>query len=74
MSTPEDGEEYEFTIVGDLGPVLRWALRPGRVVESHPCTTFVTVTSADLGAIVARLDPPGLRLESVRLLRGARTG
>lgn len=65
---PEAGDLYELTIVGELGRVLRWALRPGQVLETHPCTTFVTVAGTDLPSLVARLETPGLTLESVYVL------
>lgn len=62
------GDLYELTIVGELGRVLRWALRPGEVLETYPCTTFVAVSDTDLATLVARLEDPGLRLESVYIL------
>lgn len=69
----ETGDEYELTIAGELGSVLRWALRPGQVIATHACTTFVAVSGADVATLVARLEAPGLRLESVYILGEVRS-
>lgn len=57
--------EYELTIEGGLGPVLRWALRPNSVVESHRSTTIRAVCEEDVAELVALLDSRGLRIEGV---------
>ena len=62
------GADYELTIEGGLGPVLRWALRPNQVVESHTCTTIRAASETDLTGLVEVLDRTGLRIESVWLL------
>jgi hypothetical protein len=63
-----DGADYELTIEGRLGPVLRWALRPSQVVDSRTCTTIRTAPDTDLTGLVEMLDRTGLRIESVWLL------
>ena len=66
--TPQDAggpAEYELTIEGGLGPVLRWALRPSSVVESHRSTTIRAVCQEDVAELVAQLDSCGLRIEGV---------
>ena len=65
---PPGGADYELTIEGGLGPVLRWALRPNQVVESHTCTTIRAASGTDLIGLVEMLDRTGLRIESVWLL------
>ncbi len=63
-----EGVDYELTIEGGLGPVLRWALRPNQVIESHTCTTVRAASETDLIGLVEVLDRTGLRVESVWLL------
>lgn len=60
-----DDAEYELTIDNGLGPVLRAALGPELVARTRTCTTFVAESSADVDALVGRLDALGLRIESV---------
>ncbi|HEX6149830.1 hypothetical protein [Nocardioides sp.] len=57
--------QFELTIAGRLGPVLRWALRPSTVVDSHTCTTICTETESDLAELVALLDSHGLQIEGI---------
>jgi hypothetical protein len=57
--------EFELTIAGGLGPVLRRALRPSRVADSHTTTTICAVSDADVVDLVAFLDAHGLRIEGV---------
>jgi hypothetical protein len=63
--------EFEVTVSGGLGPVLRRALRPGRVVDSHVCTVVRAAGAADLASVVALVDSLGLRLEAVLVVRPA---
>jgi hypothetical protein len=64
---------FEVTVSGGVGPVLRRALRPGRVVESHVCTVVRAVGAADLASVVALVDSLGLRLEVLLVVRPPRT-
>jgi hypothetical protein len=71
MSRREHGAgavDFELTVEGRLGPVLRWGLRPHTVVAAHTCTTIRAVSSTDLTGMVALLNSRGLRIESVWLL------
>lgn len=62
---PTDAPQFELTIAGRLGPVLRWALRPGSVVGSHTCTILRMKSAKDLPELVELLDSRGLRIEGV---------
>ncbi len=62
---PADTPQFELTITGRLGPVLRWALRPGSVVASHTCTILRMKSAKDLSELVEMLDSRGLRIEGV---------
>ncbi|QBR91479.1 hypothetical protein [Nocardioides euryhalodurans] len=65
------GADFELTVHGRLGPVLRRALHPSSVVETRTCTTIRSVSSADLPDLVRLLDSHGLRIEGVwRVPRG----
>lgn len=62
---PTDAPQFELTIAGSLGPVLRWALQPGSVVESRTCTILRTRSAKDVSELVELLDSRGLRIEGV---------
>jgi hypothetical protein len=64
----QGGGVFELTVEGSLGPVLRWALRPRSVDESHTCTTIRTTARSDLPGIVELLEHNGLVIEGVWLL------
>lgn len=57
--------EFELTIDGGLGPVLKNALGPDLAARTRTSTTLVLETAVDLGALVALLDSRGLHVESV---------
>ncbi|WP_313408948.1 hypothetical protein [Aeromicrobium sp.] len=57
--------EFELTIDGGLGPVLRNALGPELAARTRTYTTLVLETAVDLGALVALLNSRGLHVESV---------
>lgn len=57
--------EFELTIEGGLGPVLRNALSPGLAARTHTCTVLVLASAVDLGTLVERLHARGLSIESV---------
>ena len=62
------GGIFELTIQGTLGPVLRCAVRPGRLVdEPHTCTTL-RAAAPDAVDLVQLLDSHGLSIESVSRL------
>jgi hypothetical protein len=63
-----DGGVFELTVEGALGPVLRCALRPGRVEESHTCTTIRTVGVQNVPGLVELLDSIGLLIDGVWLV------
>jgi hypothetical protein len=67
---PEDGVAFELTVEGELGPVLRSALRPA-VAEERPCTIFRSGRGgcSDVADLVGRLVAEGLKIESVRISR-----
>ncbi len=60
-----DSPQFELAIEGRLGPVLRWALRPGSVVSSHTCTILRARSGRELAELVELLDSRGLRIEGV---------
>ena len=70
-SDPGGTTEFELTVEGGLGPVLRCALRPSSVAASRRCTTIRAV-SDDVAALVALLDSYGLRIEGVWVVPGSR--
>lgn len=59
---------FELTVEGELGPVLRRALR-GRAVERQPCTIFRVTADAGAGVaeLVGMLDAKGLTVEGIRV-------
>ncbi|MER7604492.1 hypothetical protein [Nocardioides sp. NPDC127503] len=59
---------FELTVEGELGPVLRRALR-ARAVERQPCTIFRATAEAGSGVaeLVRILDAEGLTVESIRV-------
>lgn len=65
MTADGAAADYELTVRGPLGPVLRRALSPGRVVESRTCTTLLAVSARGLESVVAMADASGLRIEEV---------
>lgn len=73
MTVQEAATEFELTINGGLGPVLRHALGPELVVRTRACTTFVAESGADLDVLVDRLHCLGLRIESVFIVEPAVT-
>lgn len=68
---PQGGGVFELTVEGALGPVLRCALRPSTVEESHTCTTVRTAGDCDLTGLVELLDSNGLVIEEVWRLQVA---
>jgi hypothetical protein len=69
-SDADDGVAFELTVEGELGPVLRSALRPA-VAEGRPCTIFRSGggACADVADLVGRLVAAGFTIESVRVSR-----
>lgn len=65
--TPRAGAtvEFELTIDGALGPVLKNALGPDLVARTRTYTTLVLETAVDLGTLVTLLHARGLHVESV---------
>jgi hypothetical protein len=59
---------FELTVEGELGPVLRRALRPA-ATERRPCTTFRATAEAGLGVVdlMGILYAEGLTVESIRV-------
>ena len=70
----QGGADFELTVHGRLGPVLRGALRPSSVVETRTCTTIRAVSSTDLPELVRLLDSYGLRIEGVWRVPRDRSG
>jgi hypothetical protein len=67
MTTDSRTATYELTIVGAIGPVLRWALRP-HVAAQHCGCTIVRVKAADPVGVVEMvwlLDTAGFEVDSV---------
>lgn len=66
---------FELTVEGEVGPVLRSALRPSCVAEGRPCTILRTTASADtdLTDLVKLLDSEGLKIESVHIVERLRS-
>ncbi|SKB10241.1 hypothetical protein [Aeromicrobium choanae] len=57
--------EYELTIDGGLGPVLRNALGPDLEARTGTYTTLRAESTSDLASLLAALHARGLRIESV---------
>lgn len=60
--------EFEVTIVGDVGPVLRSAMRPAVIVSSHRATTIRVVSCRGLSHVLTSIICPTFRIEEVHLL------
>jgi hypothetical protein len=60
----------ELVVSGELGPVLRSALRPQATARAERCTVLrlVAPESVDLLELVETLDSMGLSLTSVRVV------
>lgn len=69
--TTSDEPEFEVTVGGGIGPVLRHALGPDLEAQTHRCTTLLAETAEDVATLVAQLQAYGLRVESVFIVRPA---
>lgn len=61
---------YELTVTGDLGDVLRWAVRPHGVTRAGTTTVLHAVVShrRDLVDLLATLDAHDVTLQDVFLI------
>lgn len=64
--------KLELTVAGEIGPVLRSALKPQVAACHQQCTVLrlVTTASMDVPALVVALDSMGLNISSVRRVQG----
>ena len=66
----QPGRRMELVVRGELGPVLRAALKPHATARTEHSTVLRLVApSADLLAVLETLHAKGLRVTSVRKLR-----
>ena len=71
-SSPADAAWMELAVAGELGPVLRSALRSDVVAHATPCTVLRLGAPADMDvlAVMEALDSQGLQVTSVRCVAG----
>jgi len=64
---PGGAAVFELTITGEVGPVLRQAMSPHRVVRSDICTILYARSDAvgDLEGLLLALEQRGLTVEDM---------